>query len=140
MRWGAIFFLGITILGFFAMLLFPYLAEPGPWKHDSKEVAMMRLLVFLPLVMRGVGWGLLVMALTQSNIIPKGNVPRWWYVTLVGLVTLDLGLTVWKWATTPKAIIAILHPHMTQPVYLIPWCMGGVLFLVILRFKLARVL
>ncbi len=133
LRWSAMVFLGVTALCFLTMLLFPHLANPGPWKHGSTEVATMRILVFLPLVTRDVGWGLLVMALFQP-----GNMPRWWVVILVGLVTLDLGLSVWKWATTPKAVIALFHPFITEPAYLIPWCVGGVLFLIMVRFKLAR--
>ncbi|MCP4197338.1 MAG: hypothetical protein GY762_09320 [Proteobacteria bacterium] len=133
MRFGAIVCFGLSATCFIAMSLFPHLAEPGPWKHDATEVAWMRVLVFLPLVTRATGLVLLIMAIVPPTTRSKGSAQRGWYRVLVGFATLDVGLSVWKWAITPKAVIAVFHPFVTQPMYLVPWCVTGILVLVIIR-------
>jgi hypothetical protein len=136
-RIGAIGCFGLTVCCFIAMSIFPHLAEPGPWKHDASEVAWMRVLVFLPLVTRATGSVLLIMAIVPPDLRSKGNGSSWWYCVLVGLATLDLGLSVWKWVTTPKAVIAVFHPFVTQPIYLLPWCVAGIIFLIGVRARRA---
>jgi hypothetical protein len=136
-RLGAIGCFGLTVFCFIAMSLFPYVTEPGPWQHDASEVAWMRVLVFLPLVTRGMGWIFLIMVLVEPHVRPKGRVPSWWFRVLVGLAMLDLGLSVWKWAITPKAVIAVFHPYVTQPIYLLPWCVAGIIFLIGVRARRA---
>jgi hypothetical protein len=136
-RLGAIVCFGLTALCFIAMSLFPYVTEPGPWPHDASEVAWMRVLVFLPLVTRGIGWIFLIMVLVEPGVRPGGRAASGGYTLLVGLAVLDVGFAVWKWAVTPKAVIAVFHPYVTQPIYLLPWCVAGIIFLIGVRARRA---
>ena len=138
-RWcgrAALAMLGFTLATLLAMLAAPWWMGSGPWPSDSLQVATMRTLVYLPGVTRTLAWGLMILALVQGHIARGGGVPRWRYYLLLGLVALDLGLAIWKWSITPKAVIALLHPLAIEPLYMVPWVGGGVLFVVMLRFDL----
>jgi hypothetical protein len=133
---AALAMLGFTLATLLAMLLVPWWMGSGPWPPDSLQVATMRTLVYLPGVTRTLAWGLMIVAMVQGHMTRGGAVPRWRYFLLLGLVALDLGLTIWKWIITPKAVIALLHPLSMEPLCMAPWILGGVLFVLMLRFDL----
>ncbi len=127
--WGAALFWGATIVSVVAMILFPLAGKPGPWLPDALEVRLVRVLVFLPGVLRGAGLGLMVLALGGSGTAPLLRLR----VPLLILVFLDLALAIRVWASTPKAVFARFHPYSDEPVFTVPWFVGGLLFLWLLK-------
>jgi len=133
---AALAMLGFTLATLLTMVLVPWWMGSGPWPTDSLQVETMRTLVYLPGVTQSLAWGLMIVALVRGHLARGGAVPRWRTYLLLGLVALDLGLAIWKWTVTPKAVIALLHPLSMEPLYMVPWLGGGVVFVLMLRFDL----
>jgi hypothetical protein len=118
-----------------AMLAFPLWAGSGPFTPGSTPVRLLRVLVFAPLVLRTLGWGLFVAAFARSLGEHQPAVRACARVLLV-LVGADLVVGIWKWAATPRAVIALLHPLATEPRPLAAWVFASLLFLLLFGARL----
>ncbi len=130
---GAVIGLASTCAAIAGMFVFPWGFGWGPWPYDSLPVSIIRLLVLLPGTLRPVAVALVVLAFTAASPPPR---PRWDTLRNGGihlLLAIDLALAVYKWLTTPKAVIALAHPFQPRPVLMIPWIAAMVLFLIAIR-------
>jgi hypothetical protein len=106
-----------------ALLLLPLVRGGGPFAPDALEVRALRVMVFAPSLLRAVGCAALTLALFRSHTAS--------YVIL-GLLAADAGLVAWKWAATPHAVLACVHPYCGAPLGLVPWLLASALFLALL--------
>jgi hypothetical protein len=115
---------GAAALAAAALLLLPLWRGAGPFAQDAVEVRMLRALVFAPSLLRALGCAALALALFRSHTAS--------YV-ICGLLALDAALVIWKWTSTPRAVMACVHPYCGAPLGLVPWLLASALFLALLR-------
>jgi hypothetical protein len=99
-----------------AMLLFPLWWGGGPWAPDAPQVKALRVLVFAPSLLRTLGLAAAATALYGWNRV------------LLSLLFLDAALVAWKWAATPRAVMAFVHPFSAEPLGLLPWAAATAIF------------
>jgi hypothetical protein len=114
----------LAVLAAAGMLVAPRLLGEGPWRPDGREMKVLRVLVFAPGALRTVGCAALVVAL-----FPRRRAA--WAILL--LLSVDLSLMAWKWTTTPRAVIASVHPFAARPLGVVPWLVASALFFWLLR-------
>jgi hypothetical protein len=109
---AALMLLAVTVILTVVFAVFPWIVGHGPFAPASVEVRALRVFVFLPPIVRtlalgAVAWGLFLGAARSQ-------------LAVLVLSGTDLALCIAMWIATPKAVIALLHPCMTQPVQLLP--------------------
>ena len=139
-RWrvrGAVIGLSVTCAAIAGMFAFPLVFGWGPWPYDSPPVSIIRVLVLLPATLRPAAVALVVLALSP----PQAQGSRWFALRNRGIylfLAIDLVLAGYKWLTTPKAVIALVHLYQPRPVLMVPWIAAMVLFLVAAKQDLFR--
>ncbi|HUS67438.1 MAG TPA: hypothetical protein VMZ28_23035 [Kofleriaceae bacterium] len=96
-RLAAAVLFGAALLTAALLVVFPRLWGAGPFPAGSRDLQVLRGLVFAPVLLRTTGWSVLV------TTEPRARLP------LLALVLADLALGAWIFWTTPKAILAIAH-------------------------------
>ena len=110
----------LAVLG--AAALDPLMGQ-GPWPMDATQLQVLRHAVFLPCVVRSVAWLALIWVAVRPGVA-RGM--------LVGLVSVDLAVGVWLWASTPLAVMARLHPGAVDPIWTAPFFVASLVFVVCL--------
>ncbi len=124
-----------TLAPLLGMLLFPLVLGSGPWPAGDPAIGLLRVLVFAPGVLRALALAALGLAL-----VPAPRRPRPWQRPVGAVVALlfaaDLCLCVHRWASTPRAVMALLHPLSGQPLLMVPWFVAALLlFSLLLRSR-----
>jgi hypothetical protein len=108
----------LALVAMVAQLLIPVVSG-GPWDPRAPEVRALRLTVFAPSALRAVGCAALAAVVVRS---PKAR------VAICALLGIDAALVIWKWALTPKAVVAFIHPFCAMPIGLLPWVIASGVF------------
>ncbi len=95
-----------------AFAIMPWVIGTGPFAPDSAAVKGMRVLVFLPPIVRTCALGVLAWSLGRHAVRDRR--------VAVVLAGVDVALCAATWSATPKAVIALLHPCATQPPKMLP--------------------
>ena len=102
----------------------PWVIGSGPHASDSSALTVFTALVFLPLLVRDVGWGLMAWRVRT----------RWNWLLAV-FACGDAVITIIVWARTPIAVMTRPHAVMALSPLLLPFVLGGISLLVLLAMS-----
>jgi hypothetical protein len=114
---------GAALAVVFLFLLAPLYLGSGPFVPGSTPLAFYRAFVFAPALLRDA-----VLGLTATRLAIGWRRPA-----LAALFTVDLALILYRWWSTPIAVVATAHPWTTAWVGLAPLCAATVLALPVRR-------
>ncbi len=111
------FSIGVALV--LAQMAVPLWLGSGPWPPGTVPLQIDRALIFSPSVLRALGAGALAIVLVEDRF----------GVAIALLLLGDAVLVVIRWATTPTAVMAVVHPYCTSPWGLLPWLAATLLLL-----------
>lgn len=121
-RRGGVALFGLAALAALSMALFAQVKGGGPFPPDSPEVRQLRALVFLPSLLRDLGWLLLAVGLARLGRYRRA------FGAIILLASLSVGLQLETGLTMATDVVARLHTHATSPLALAIWLAGSALF------------
>jgi len=125
-RWlvGALLGLALASTTVLVHLIFSLWVRGGSLPGEDLTVEALRALVFAPGVFRALAASMLCAFLVRERPGPTARLA-------LLLFLCDLGVCLWQWSQTGRAVIARAHPAVSDPLLLAPF-VGAVLMLLLL--------
>lgn len=114
LRVSTLVVLGATAMLTMLFVAWPWIAGAGPFAPQSTEVRTLRVLVFLPPLLRTIALGMVAFWVCVDDLSAR---PKW---LVLALAALDVALCGATWISTPKAVVAMLHPCAVEPLQMLP--------------------